>query len=120
MSPQCYSDACQRLAESTGSQTVMSVEGPGLSYAGHRVRFCPSMISSTGSNASGIAALFGDLSQSTMIGRRRGILLALSDQKYFELDQSVIKGTERVHVVNHDCGDGTTPGSICALQFAAS
>ena len=58
---------------------------------------------------------FGDLSMAATFGDRRGMTIAVSTERYFELDQLAIKGTERFDIVAHGLGDNTNAGPIVAL-----
>lgn len=56
-------------------------------------------------NYNGAAILgFGDLSLAATMGSRRGIRIALSTDRYFELDQIGVKATERFDINVHDLG----------------
>jgi HK97 family phage major capsid protein len=78
------------------------------------------MYSSTSTNASGIAALFGDLKRGMRIGRRRGITLRASAERYLDSDQIAILGTQRFDISTVGAGDNTNPSALVALQFASS
>jgi hypothetical protein len=43
-----------------------------------------------------------------------------SEHRYFEFDQTGIRGTQRYDIVVHDLGDGTNAGPIVALKTPAS
>jgi HK97 family phage major capsid protein len=120
MSGACYDGACVRLAEAAGSQTWMSVEGPALSYMSHKVRFAQVMPGSTSTNANLVVALFGDLSAAVTVGRRRDLTVKMSDQRYLELDQVAVLGSQRFDINCHGLGDAVNAGPIVALQCAAS
>jgi HK97 family phage major capsid protein len=62
-----------------------------------------------------IMLLFGDLSLSSTLGERRGISIAQSTQRYADLDQILWKGTERIDIVNHDCGSNSVAGPVVGL-----
>ena len=58
---------------------------------------------------------YGDLALASTMGDRRGIRFRLSEDRYWELDQIGVKGTERFDIINHDIGDNTTAGPVVAL-----
>lgn len=60
-------------------------------------------------------AFFGDLSLAVKMGERRGMTIALSDQRYWEYDQIGIRATERVDIVAHSLGSTTEAGPLIAL-----
>ena len=63
---------------------------------------------------------FGDLSQGVAFGSRRGLSLAQSADRYFELDQLAIRGTQRFDIVVHEKGTASAAGSIVMLSTPAS
>jgi len=82
-------------------------------YNGYPVEIDQTLPKSSTDNT--VDAFFGDISLSSKMGERRGITISLSEQRYWELDQIGIKATERVHIVHHSLGDGSTAGPIIAL-----
>jgi HK97 family phage major capsid protein len=60
-------------------------------------------------------AAFGSLYDGAVLGQRRGITIARSDQRYLDTDQLAILGTERIDIVNHDMGDNSLAGSMAVL-----
>lgn len=60
-------------------------------------------------------AFYGDLSLAVKMGERRGITIALSDQRYWEYDQIGIRATERIDIVAHSLGSTTEAGPLIAL-----
>lgn len=58
---------------------------------------------------------YGDLQMSSSLGERRGVQVKRSDEIKFLEDQIALKITERVDIVHHDVGDGTTAGPMVAL-----
>jgi HK97 family phage major capsid protein len=82
-------------------------------YNGYPVEIDQTLPKSSTDNT--VDAFFGDISLSSKMGERRGITISLSDQRYWEYDQVGIKATERVHIVHHTLGDGSTAGPIIAL-----
>ena len=66
-----------------------------------------------------VMLLFGDLSQSIVLGDRRGIRMDVSDAPYWAQDQIAIKSTERIDVAVHNIGDATDAGPVVALAGIA-
>lgn len=58
---------------------------------------------------------FGDMRAAAVLGQRRGITIARSDQRYMDTDQIGILATERFDAVIHDLGDNQTAGSLAVL-----
>jgi len=58
---------------------------------------------------------FGNLMMAATLGNRRGIRVALSDQKYWTKDQIGIKGTERFDINVHDLGSTTKKSPFAVL-----
>jgi HK97 family phage major capsid protein len=63
--------------------------------------------------------VFGDMYAGGVLGQRRGITLARSEDRYMDLDQIAVLGTERFHAVVHDLGSNTDFGSLAALVGGA-
>lgn len=61
------------------------------------------------------AILFGDLSLSSTLGDRRGLMIKTLRERFAELDQVAFACTSRLDVVNHDLGDATNAGGCVAL-----
>lgn len=73
-----------------------------------------------GSQAGEKFGVFGNLSQSTILGDRRGFSVAVDSSIGFREDQLVLRGTMRHDIQPHDVGDATNAGSYVVLQNAAS
>jgi len=58
---------------------------------------------------------FGDMYGAAVLGQRRGLTIARSDQRYLEHDQLAILATERFDAVIHDMGDNVNAGSLAVL-----
>lgn len=58
---------------------------------------------------------FGDMYGGAVLGQRRSITLARSEDRYMDQDQIAVLGTERFHVNIHDVGDNTSFGALAAL-----
>lgn len=120
---------CSRMCEAIvfgdlfaagGGNTIQTLAGPPLkSYLGIPIVTTESMpkVASTLDNRAMI--LYGSMKQASTIGDRRGIQIATSTERYFDLDQVAIKATERVAIVVHDYGTNSVIGPIVALIGAA-
>lgn len=116
-----FSDSMERLAYSGGGNTVSSIQGgTGLMFLGYPVVLSQVLNATLTADVSAIKLLFGDLRQAVALGSRRGTTVAVSDQRYFEMDQLAIRGTQRVDIVCHDLGDGTNAGPLIALKTPGS
>lgn len=58
---------------------------------------------------------FGNLRQAVMMGSRREIRIALSEHRYFELDQVGIRGTERFDINAHSLGSASVKSPFAVL-----
>jgi HK97 family phage major capsid protein len=58
---------------------------------------------------------FGDMYAGAVLGQRRGLTIARSDERYLENDQIGILATERFDAVVHDMGDTVNAGSLAVL-----
>lgn len=59
--------------------------------------------------------VFGDMYSGAVLGNRRGLTIARSDQRYLDTDQIAILATERLDIVPHDMGDTANFGSLAVL-----
>jgi HK97 family phage major capsid protein len=116
-----FANSMERLMYAAGGNTVSTIGGgSGPSFLGYPVVFSQVLNSTLSDQTSTILLLFGDLKMAASMGSRRGVSIAQSDQRYFELDQIGIRGLERIDIVVHDLGDGSTAGPLIALKTPAS
>jgi len=116
-----YWASMARLLNAGGGNTIQDLgRGPERVFLGFPVVISQVLNTTTGADASAIKALFGNLSLASTMGNRRGLSVAVSEDRYFELDQIGIKGTTRFAINVHDLGDGTDAGPMVALKTAAS
>lgn len=121
MSSLGFATSAARLMYAGGGNTVDNIGGGvGPSFLGYPVRISQVLNAVAGADASKIKALFGSLRLAAMMGERRGITIRTSMERYFELDQIAIRGTERIDINVHDLGDNTTPGPMIAIKTPAS
>jgi len=109
----------ERVAMAAGGVTLAEIQG-GLApkFFGYPVEFVQVMNGTIGTGTDGVVlAYFGDLSLAAAFGDRRAISIKSSDSALnaFEQDEIVIRGTQRVDINCHSCGDSTNAGAIVAL-----
>lgn len=111
-----YSAAGTALAKGGGNTIQTLVDNP----LGPRLLGFPVVIAQQlpiVTPGSGLAMFyFGDLSKSSALGERRGVIMRRSDHRYFENDQVGLLGTERFDIVNHDLGSTTVAGPLVAAK----
>ena len=102
------------VALAAGGNTAQNIAaGTQPMFGGYPIVVAPAMPAAP-TNAT-VAVLFGDLSMAATLGDRRGIVVSVSTERYFENDQIGIKATERFCIVNHDIGDNSDAGPVVAL-----
>lgn len=111
-----------RLKATAGGNTVQTLQGTtGENYLGYPIVISQVLPAGVGTDYDALPmVLFGDLSRSSSLGDRRQVRIFPSAHRYMELDQIGILATERIDIVNHDLGDGTTAGPIVALTGSSS
>jgi len=117
-----WAASMMRLADAAGGVTAAEIEGKRrLLFLGFPVNLVQCMNSTlTAQTSTNGLAYFGDLKMAATMGTRRGLTLAISDQRYFEYDQLAIKGTERVDINVHDVGDTSDAGAMIMLATPGS
>lgn len=117
MSRICWGQTFVRLAAAVGGSSLQSYtnEPVNLGYLGYPVKLYAAMPSATTAYNDVIVFIFGDLSRSTTMGTRRGMSLEVDRSRYLEYRQLGVIGTERFHIVNHDCGTATAAGCIVGM-----
>ena len=109
-------------AETTGKPTIGTPEffqvGPIKYFLGYPVEYTRAMPKAEANSQ--ICAILGDLQQGVIIGERKTLSIARSDQFHFDTDEIAIRGLERIAISAHGVGDTTDEGSICGLITAAS
>ena len=116
-----FADSMQRLAHAQGGVTRLETEaGSQMSFLGYEVVFTQKLNSTLTAQASTNIIAFGDLSMSSTLGDRRALSIATSDERYFDTDETAIRGTERVAINNHDLGDASNAGPTVVLATPSS
>lgn len=116
-----WATVLQRLALAKGGVTLAEVQGKMMEVAfGYPVEIVEVM-PTTEANSQ-IPLLFGNLSQASTFGDRRGVTVSTADQhaSNWASDILSIKGTERFDINVHDVGDTTNAGAIVGLITASS
>lgn len=106
-----------RLKASAGGNTIQTLEGrPRPNFLGYDVNTSEIMPRGAATDyTSLVMALFGDFSQSSSFGDRRGIMVEVLRERYAEKLQLGVLSHERFHIVNHDLGSTTAKGPVAAL-----
>lgn len=105
-----------RLKASAGGNDVMSLaQGVVPAYLGYEIVTSEVMPAGPSTDySSKVMFFFGRYDLAGSLGARRGITLQVLRERYAELGQIGIKGTERFDIVNHDVGDTTNKGPVAA------
>lgn len=105
-----------RLKASAGGNDVISLaQGVVPAYLGYEIVTSEVMPAGPSTDySSKVMFFFGRYDLAGSMGNRRGITLQVLRERYAELGQIGIKGTERFDIVNHDLGDTTNKGPVSA------
>jgi HK97 family phage major capsid protein len=112
-----YSVVFAPLLRAAGGITMNEMAGPlRLSYLGYPIVIDQTLPSAPSTDISDTAMLFfGDLSLAATFGTRRGITLMSSSERFMELDQIAIMGTERFAITVHDLGTASVAGPLIGM-----
>jgi HK97 family phage major capsid protein len=112
-----FAAAMQRLAYGQGGVTVReTTQGTGYSFLGYPVYISQVLNSTSGTDASKVKALFGNLRLAATMGVRRATEVAVSTEYAFATDQIALKATTRFDINVHDVGTNSVAGPIVALR----
>jgi HK97 family phage major capsid protein len=117
-----FAASMQRLMDAAGGNTIDTLAGGvGRQFLGYPVVISQVLNSVLAAQAStnGLCYL-GDLRMGTLLGSRRGITITSTADRYFELDQLAVKGTERYDINVHGRGTAALPGPIIQLSTPAN
>lgn len=104
------------LTSAAGGNNMMDLAGRRVnSYLGDEIVISQTMPTSTGDLSNVAMALYGDFSQASTMGDRRGFNVMVLRERFAELGQIGVLGFERFDIVNHDLGDNTNAGPVVAL-----
>ena len=116
-SQSCFAQTFCRLAGGSGYLPMIPLTDGIVTphYLGFPVILTQSLPLIASSLSGSVMLAFGDMYAGALLGQRRGITLARSADRYLDIDQIAVLGTERFHAVVHDLGDNTNAGSLAAL-----
>ena len=117
-----FAASMMRLVDAAGGNTAEMLAGKVTRYfLGYPVVTTSVMNSTLTAQTSvkGICYL-GDLRLAATLGNRRGIRTITSRERYMELDQIGIQGTQRFAMNIHDVGDTSNPGPVIMLKMPGS
>jgi len=104
------------LTSAAGGNNMMDLAGRRVnSYLGDEIVVSQTMPTTTGDLSNVVMALYGDFSQASTMGDRRGFNVMVLRERFAELGQIGVLGFERFDIVNHDMGDNTNAGPVVAL-----
>lgn len=115
ISPAGYHASMQRLDLAQGG-SVSVAQGFGLTFLGYPVVLVHSMNSTLGSDLSKVKCLFGDLAMAGALGLRQGYQLRVSQERFVELDQTLVSGVVRATANFHSLGSTSEVGPVVALR----
>jgi HK97 family phage major capsid protein len=108
------------MAAAGGNMNTQLAQGQPATYMGYPIvtsekMYAPATAATQANDK--VPIMFGRPDIGCSFGTRRGMTIALSADRYFELDQLAIRGTERYDIVNHNANPGTTVGPITGLAL---
>jgi len=107
-------DAITMSAGGTDSSQLAALQTE--RFLGYPIRESELLPGDLSATYNGLAMLgFGNLAQCAKYGLRRGINVALSGHRWFELDQVGIRGTSRFDINVHSLGDATKKPPFAVL-----
>lgn len=115
ISPAGYHASMQRLDLAQGGSMSVA-QGFGLTFLGYPVVLVHPMNSTLGVDSGKIKVLFGDLAMAGALGLRQGYQLRVSQERFVELDQTLVSGVVRATCNFHSLGSTTEPGPVIALK----
>jgi HK97 family phage major capsid protein len=110
-----YHASMQRLDLAQGG-SVSVAQGFGLTFLGYPVVLVHSMNSTLGTDLSKVKVLFGDLAMAGALGLRQGYQLRVSQERFVELDQTLVSGVVRATANFHSLGSTSEVGPVVALR----
>ena len=116
-SAMAYGQLFCRLAGVTGG--LVATQRPdgtvNASYLGFPIRFSAKLPDVSSTLAGKPMLFFGNLAMSSVLVERRQMVVAISQQHNLDADQYLIRGTERMDIVNHSVGDAVNRGPVAML-----
>jgi HK97 family phage major capsid protein len=127
ISPAGFAASMQRLALTSGSGTGLAggnnqndvQNALGLRFMGYPVVLVNVMDSVLGADAAKTKVLFGDLELGAIYGDRKAMTIRTSQDRYAELDQTLMVAVNRFDIAVHGVGTSSEVGAIVAMQTKA-
>jgi len=127
ISPAGFAASMQRLALTSGSGTGLAggnnqndvQNALGLRFMGYPVVLVNVMDSVLGADAAKTKVLFGDLELGAIYGDRKAMTIRTSQDRYAELDQTLMVAVNRFDIAVHGTGTSSEVGAIVAMQTKA-
>lgn len=112
-----WANGPQRLLDALGGNTNANVAGgTGMMFKGYPVTISQVLLNGAGTTGQ-VFGYFGDLGLTSYIGRRRGMTMRSSNERYFENDQVAIKATQRLDINIYDVGTASESGGLIQLKL---
>ena len=108
---------CRLAAVSGGLTATMRPDGTiAANYLGFPVHFSGKLPDGSSSLSGKPMLFFGDLKMSScLVERKQQTILAFSADRSLDTDQILIRGTQRLDIVNHSVGDVSNRGPVAML-----
>lgn len=109
-----------RLAAAAGGNTIQTVGGStAAAYLGYPIVTSEAMPAGAATDyVNAVMCMFGRFDLASSFGARRGIEIEVLRERYAELGQLGVIGTERYDIVVHDLGSTTAKGPIAGAYGA--
>jgi HK97 family phage major capsid protein len=92
----------------------------GLRFMGYPVVLVNVLDSVLGADATKTKVLFGDLELGAIYGDRKAMTIRTSQDRYAELDQTLMVAVNRFDIAVHGTGSTSEVGAIVAMQTKAA
>ena len=113
-----YAQTICRLAAISGGLTAVARPDGRIdaTYLGFPVRFSGKLPNTLSSQAGKAMLFFGDLRMSSvLVERSQQTVMAVSRDRSLDTDQVLIRGVQRLDIVNHSIGDASTLAPVAML-----
>ena len=121
VNPVAYGQSIVRIA-ALGGGLVATQRPDGAidaNYMGFPVIFSGKLPDGSSSMVGKPMLYFGNLAMSSVIAERRKVTVATSTHRAMDADQVLVRGTQRVDLINHTVGDASTRGPVAMLVGTA-
>ena len=113
-----WHEVFERIMQAGGGNTTSTLSSPtGFAYAGYPIYFTDKMPKTYAATQSCI--LFGSVRDGMVLGERESMSIDFDASFRFNLDQIAIRSRMAYDINFHEAGDGSNPGSVCALVTPA-